>query len=162
MALTREQMAARAALELHDGAYVNLGIGLPTTVSDYLPTDREIILHTENGMLGTGPVARGDQIGYDLINAGKFPVTSSPVPPISSRRIRSGCCAAVISTSVCWVRSRFRPPGIWRTGTRAAWMRFRPSAARWTWRSVRSRSMSPWICSPETGSASSLTSAVFR
>ncbi|HEY5223024.1 MAG TPA: 3-oxoacid CoA-transferase subunit B [Microbacteriaceae bacterium] len=75
---TREQMARRVALDIPEGSYVNLGIGLPTAVSDYLPADREIILHTENGMLGMGPVAHGDNIDYDLINAGKIPVTELP------------------------------------------------------------------------------------
>ncbi|WP_308469010.1 3-oxoacid CoA-transferase subunit B [Rathayibacter soli] len=71
-------MARRVAQDIPEGSYVNLGIGLPTTVSDYLPSDREIILHTENGMLGMGPVAHGDDIDYDLINAGKIPVTELP------------------------------------------------------------------------------------
>jgi 3-oxoadipate CoA-transferase, beta subunit len=76
--LTRAEMARRAAQDIPEGAYVNLGIGLPTMISDYLPQDREIILHTENGMLGMGPVATGDQIDGDLINAGKIPVTELP------------------------------------------------------------------------------------
>ncbi|HUG50075.1 MAG TPA: CoA-transferase, partial [Terrimesophilobacter sp.] len=71
-------MARRAAQDIPEGAYVNLGIGLPTMISDFLPKDREIILHTENGMLGMGPVAVGDQIDPDLINAGKIPVTELP------------------------------------------------------------------------------------
>lgn len=75
---SREQMARRVADDIPEGSYVNLGIGLPTTVSDYLPADREIILHTENGMLGMGPVAHGDDVDYDLINAGKIPVTELP------------------------------------------------------------------------------------
>ncbi|TAM70817.1 MAG: 3-oxoacid CoA-transferase subunit B [Microbacteriaceae bacterium] len=75
---SREQMARRVAEDIPEGSYVNLGIGLPTTVSDYLPADREIILHTENGMLGMGPIAHGDDIDPDLINAGKIPVTELP------------------------------------------------------------------------------------
>src|ERR1039458_7952677 len=77
-ALSREGMARRVAQDIPEGAYVNLGIGLPTKVSNFLPSDREIILHTENGMLGMGPVAVGDEIDYDLVNAGKIPVTELP------------------------------------------------------------------------------------
>ena len=71
-------MARRVAQDIPEGAYVNLGIGLPTKVSNFLPSDREIILHTENGMLGMGPVGVGDEIDYDLVNAGKIPVTELP------------------------------------------------------------------------------------
>src|SRR4051794_19822572 len=71
-------MAERVARDIPEGSYVNLGIGLPTKISDYLPEDREVILHTENGMLGMGPVAVGDEIDPDLINAGKIPVTELP------------------------------------------------------------------------------------
>ncbi|MEO7124378.1 MAG: 3-oxoacid CoA-transferase subunit B [Lacisediminihabitans sp.] len=77
-ALSRDDMARRVAQDIPEGAYVNLGIGLPTKVSDFLPSDREIILHTENGMLGMGPAAVGDQIDPDLLNAGKIPVTELP------------------------------------------------------------------------------------
>jgi 3-oxoadipate CoA-transferase beta subunit len=77
-ALSRDDMARRVAQDIPEGAYVNLGIGLPTKVSDFLPTDREIILHTENGMLGMGPAAVGDEIDPDLLNAGKIPVTELP------------------------------------------------------------------------------------
>jgi 3-oxoadipate CoA-transferase beta subunit len=76
--LNRNQMAERVAQDIPEGSYVNLGIGLPTKISDYLPSDREVILHTENGMLGMGPVAVGDEIDADLINAGKIPVTELP------------------------------------------------------------------------------------
>jgi 3-oxoadipate CoA-transferase beta subunit len=76
--LSRDEMAARVAQDIPEGAYVNLGIGLPTKASDYLPTDRAIILHTENGMLGMGPAAVGDEIDPDLLNAGTIPVTELP------------------------------------------------------------------------------------
>ena len=76
--LTREEIAARIAADIPKGSYVNLGIGQPTTVADYLDSDSGIILHTENGMLGMGPAAVGEQIDPDLINAGKSPVTELP------------------------------------------------------------------------------------
>ena len=76
--LNRREIAARVAADIPPGAYVNLGIGQPTTVADYLPADRGIVLHTENGMLGMGRAARDDEIDPDLINAGKMPVTETP------------------------------------------------------------------------------------
>jgi len=73
--LTREQMAQRIANDIPEGAYVNLAIGMPTLVGNYLPKDREIILHSENGILGMGPAPAAGQVDMDLINAGKEPVT---------------------------------------------------------------------------------------
>src|SRR5687768_4634737 len=73
--LSREQMAARVARDIPEGAYVNLGIGLPTTVANFLPADKDIFLQSENGLLGMGPAPASGAEDPDLINAGKQPVT---------------------------------------------------------------------------------------
>lgn len=78
MKLDRNQMAARVARDIPDGAVVNLGIGLPTMVANHLPKDREILLHSENGVLGMGPAPAAGKEDWDLINAGKQPVTLLP------------------------------------------------------------------------------------
>ncbi|MFT4262375.1 MAG: 3-oxoacid CoA-transferase subunit B [Nocardioides sp.] len=78
MALTMDELAAVIARDIPDGAFVNLGIGQPTKIADHLTADQGVVLHTENGMLGMGRKAVGDEVDPDLTNAGKVPVVETP------------------------------------------------------------------------------------
>ncbi|CAP41974.1 3-oxoacid CoA-transferase subunit B [Bordetella petrii] len=87
LSLNRQQIAQLVARDIPEGAAVNLGIGMPTLVSDYLPDDREILLHSENGILGMGPAATGDAVDPDLINASRVAVTLIPGASITEHTI---------------------------------------------------------------------------
>ena len=133
---TKSELAEAVAAAIPAGAYVNLGIGQPTTVANYLTPESGVVLHTENGMLNMGREAVGDEIDPDLINAGKVPVIELPGTAYfhhadSFAMMRGG------HLDVC-VLGAFQVSrvGIWRIGTPARRTRSRRSVAPWIWRSA--------------------------
>ncbi len=133
----RQQIARRVAADLPEGACVNLGIGLPTMVANHIPEGREIIFHSENGLLGVGPAPAKGEEDPDLINAGKMPVTLLPGASIfhhndSFMMIRGGHIDYALLGASRWLPMAISPTGQpVRTPSR------RQSAVRWTWRPVQ-------------------------
>ena len=131
---SKEVLAQLIAQDIHDGAYVNLGIGMPTLVANHIPLGREVILHSENGILGMGPAPSADEEDFDLINAGKQPVTllkggSYFHHTDSFAMMRGG------HLDICVLGAfRSRPQAIWPTGTPARRAPYPPWAVRWIWR----------------------------
>ncbi len=132
--LGRDELAALVAADIPTGSFVNLGIGQPTLVADYLSPEQHVTLHTENGMLGMGPAAQGDEVDLDLINAGKIPVTELPGASYfhhadSFAMMRGGHLDICVLGA--YQVSRQRRPG--QLAHRRPRTPSRPSAGPWTW-----------------------------
>ena len=130
--LSPTQMAWRAAQDIADGAYVNLGIGFPEMVAKFQPPGREAIFHTENGILGFGEAPSAGSEDWDLINAGKKAVTLKPGTAFFHTLTVSRWCAVAISMWRYWALMRWQRRAIWQIGppARVACPQW---GARWIW-----------------------------
>ncbi len=136
--LTRLQIAARAAQDMEDGWLVNLGIGMPTMIPAFIPKDRDVMFHSENGLIGMGPQPAEGEADQDLISAGKELVTMDlPAAPSSITRIHSPWRAADASIAPALARSRSWPTAICATG---ACRTRNPAASEARWTSPPARS----------------------
>lgn len=133
--LTRDEMAQRVARDIPEGAYVNLGIGLPTRIANYLPADKEVFLHSENGLLGMGPKPQPGEEDPELINAGKEYVTLLQgllFPPRRLLRHDARRPSRYLRAGAYQVSPAATSP----TGAPVRRMRSRPLAGRWIWPSA--------------------------